>query len=97
MKAWKLLRLRKDGSLGSLFINARRRLPVGEWMEAEAIATEKFAFRPGWHVMPKKKAPHLSLKGRTWRRVEVKGVTELKRPAAQGGTWWLAKHMKVLP
>lgn len=48
--AYKLLRLRKDGSLGPLFINRRMRVPVGEWLSAENHPTKGYAVRQGWHA-----------------------------------------------
>ena len=96
MKAYKLFRKRKDGSLGSLFVNARRRLPVGEWMPAEAHHPTRLKFRPFWHCTPKPEAPHLSTKNRVWCEVEIEEVTEMKRPACQGGTWLLAKKCKII-
>ena len=95
-QGYKLFARRKDGSLGPLFINRRLRIPVGEWMPAENHPTRGYAVRPGWHVTLEPVAPHLSKKGRVWRRVEVRDYAELKRPAAQGGTWLLAKWMRVL-
>lgn len=95
-QAFKLFRLRKDGSLGPLFINARLRVPVGKWMKAEAYPTPGFAFRPGWHCCAEQTAPHLSKKGRVWCRVEIKGVVEHHRPASQGGLWFTAKWLKVV-
>jgi hypothetical protein len=94
-KGYKLVRLRKNGTLGPLFINARQVMPIGRWMKAEAHRRKGFAFRPGWHASPTPKAPHLSEKGRVWVTVQLKGVTLLQRPAAQGGTWYLAKQMKI--
>jgi hypothetical protein len=93
--AYKLLRVRKDGSLGPLFINCRQRIPVGQWLPAEAHRRKGFAFRPGWHCTPRKSAPHLSTKGRVWCRVTVAGVETYDRPARQGGTWFLAKWMRI--
>jgi len=40
MIAYKLMRLRKDGTLGSLFINKKKVYPIGEWLEAEFIPTK---------------------------------------------------------
>lgn len=95
--AYKLLRQRKDGSLGPLFINARLRVPVGEWLPAEDHPTKGFAHRPGWHCTPVPVAPHLREGGdRVWCLVEVEGVRRYERPASQGGTWVLAERMKVL-
>lgn len=94
--AFKLLRVRKDGTLGPLFINCRQVIPIGKWLPAEDHPRKGYARRPGWHVAPRPCAPHLSLKGRVWMRVEVKDKVDLVRPAAQGGTWWLAKWMRVV-
>lgn len=96
MKAFKLLRLRKDRTLGPLFINARLRVPVGTWLESEAHRTKGYAFRPGWHCTTKPVAPHLSTKGRVWCEVEVEDHTTYARPESQGGSWILAKRMKVM-
>lgn len=95
MKAYKLLRLRKDGSLGPLFINRRQRIPLHQPLKAEAHLTRGFAFRPGWHCMAKPEAPHLSKKGRIWCEVEIDDFSEFHRPQSQGGKWYLANQMKV--
>ena len=92
---YKLVRLRKDGTLGPLFINARQRIPIGKWLKAEAHLTNGYAFRPGWHCTLKPVAPHLSEKNRVWVKVSVKNATKIVRPDLQGGTWLLAKWMRV--
>jgi hypothetical protein len=96
IKAYKLFTSHKDGSIASLFINKRRRIPFGVWLQAETIPTNGFAVRRGWHCTKKKSAPHLSKKGRTWCLVEIEGVTEFRRPASQGGLWYLAERMRVV-
>jgi hypothetical protein len=96
MIAYKLLRRRRDGSLGPLFINRRQRVPVGLWLEAEDHPTKGYAHRPGWHCTLRPEAPHLSTRGRVWCRVEVSGTREFNRPESQGGTWVLAERMRVL-
>jgi hypothetical protein len=93
--AYKLVRVRRDGTIGPLFINKKQVIPVGKWVKAEAHLTKGFKFRPGWHACKEACAPHLSKKGRAWAVVELKGVTTWERPAAQGGTWYTAKYMKV--
>lgn len=93
---YKLFRMRKDGTLGPLFINRTLRVPVGEWLEAEDHPTKGYAHRPGWHAAPTKHAPHLSEKGRVWCKVLLEGVREYPRPKSQGGTWLLANRLKVL-
>ena len=101
MYAYKLFKLRKDGTLGPLFINARQRIPMGEWLEAGDHPTKGFAHRPGWHCTLQPVAPHLSEnpKGgprRVWCRVEVEGARTYDRPESQGGTWCLAQRMRVV-
>ena len=101
MQAFKLLKRRKDGSIGPLFINASQRIPLGKWLEAEDHPTKGFAHRPGWHCTLKPVAPHLKMnpKGslpRVWCRVEVEGAEKFNRPESQGGTWVLARRMKVV-
>jgi hypothetical protein len=98
--AYKLLKRRADGSLGPLFINARQRIPVGVPLEAEKHPTKGFAYRPGWHACSTPSAPHLprgkEAQRRVWCRVELDGVTEHRRPEAQGGLWFTAERMTVL-
>lgn len=96
MIGFKLLSLRKDGTIGPLFINKRLVIPVGKWMDAEPHLTKGYAFRPGWHVMSQQSAPHLSTKGRVWAKVEIADYVEVHRPASQGGLWFLAQRMRVL-
>lgn len=96
MIAYKLIKKRKDGSLGPLFINRKQVLPIGEWLAAENHPTKGYAERPGWHCCSKPEAPHLSMKGRQWLRVEIKDFYEFKRPKIQGGTWLIAKQMKII-
>jgi len=93
---YKLFRVRKDGSIGSLFIDRRAILPCGAWLKARRIPTKGFAVRPGWHATARPVAPHLSKRGRRWFKVELHGVTQVERPKSQGGAWYLAKWMKIL-
>ena len=96
MIAYKLLRDRKDGSIGPLFINRKQRIPIGKWLKAEDHPTKNYAHRPGWHCTSKPEAPHLSMKGRTWYQVEIEDFVEHIRPKNQGGLWFLANRMKVV-
>ena len=97
MIGYKLFSLRKNGTIGPLFINKRLVITVGEWMEAEAHHTKGFAFRPGWHILACQHAPHLSTKDRVWARVEFDDYTyqTFTRPISQGGVWYLARRMRV--
>ena len=96
MIAYKLLRKRRDGSLGPLFINCRQRVPIGRWMPAEFHPRSGYAPRKGWHCTILPVAPHISKKGRVWCAVEVKNLEHYTRPVSQGGTWVLAQEMKIL-
>ena len=96
MKAFKLLKQRKDGSLGPLFINQKQRIPIGEWLEAEDHPTKGYAHRPGWHCTAEPVAPHLSMNGRVWCEVLVVNVEKHQRPRNQGGEWLIAQYMKVV-
>jgi len=96
MIVYKLFRELKSGELTSLFINKSRRLPIGEWLEAENYPTKGFTIRPYWHCTEKPLAPHLSNKGRIWKKVEIKNYKEYIRPENQGGKWFLSKNIKIL-
>lgn len=101
MKAYKLLRMKKDGKLYPLFINKQKETPVGEWMEAECCPTKGFAVRKGWHCCFKPVAPHLKMQlatgeQRVWVEVEVEDWESYDRPLLQGGAWILAQRMKIV-
>ena len=93
---YKLFRKRKDGTLGPLFINARLRIQLGKWMEAEDHPTKGYAHRPGWHATFVPVAPHLSEKDRIWCECQAFNIRRFQRPQSQGGTWVLAKHLRVM-
>tara|TARA_R110000796_G_C14508574_1_gene429646 strand:- start:47 stop:346 length:300 start_codon:yes stop_codon:yes gene_type:complete len=95
MKAYKLVKQRKDGSLGSLFVDAPRKLPLGEWMEAVNHKPRKLKERKGWHCLRSPHAPHLGMKGRVWVEVDVRDFTLISRPDSQGGAWILANEMRI--
>jgi hypothetical protein len=94
--AYKLLRRRKDGTLGPLFINRGQVIQPGRWLKARCYPTAGFAVRPGWHCTSSPEAPHLSPKGRVWAEVEIADYVPHVRPAAQGGLWFTANRMRVL-
>jgi hypothetical protein len=96
MIAYKLLAVRKDGTIGPLFINKKLIIKAGEWMDAENHPTKGFQVRAGWHAMAKPEAPHLSIKGRQWFLVEISDFVAHKRPDKQGGLWYLANRMRVI-
>lgn len=96
MRGFKLLRKRKDGSLGPLFINRSLRIRPGVWYDFEVHPTRGYKLRPGWHILPKPEAPHLSPKGRVWREVEFDPMATITRPVNQGGVWFLGSRMKVV-
>lgn len=96
MKAYKLLRTLKDGSITPLFINKSARLKIGVWLQAESHPTKGFKYRPHWHCTSKPVAPHLSLKGRQWYEVEMEDFEIFERPKSQGGLWYLANRIKII-
>ena len=97
MIAYKLFRVRKDGSLGSLFINRKARIPMLRWLEAEGYPTKGYTYRPFWHCTSRPIAPHLTEKDRAWYVVAIEDDAEvMPRPESQGGKWYLAKKMIVL-
>ena len=101
MKAYKLLRKKKDGKLYPLFINKTIPTPIGESMQAECYPTKGFAIRKGWHCCFEKNAPHLKMKlsngeQRVWVEVEVEDWESYNRPESQGGAWILAQRMKIV-
>lgn len=94
---WKLFRVRRDGSLGSLFIDVRRRLPEMEWLAAKSVPTRGYAVRVGWHIAERPNLPHLSRKGRIMKQVLFASRVERhERPESQGGVWWTATRMMIL-
>lgn len=96
MIAYKLLRVRKDGSLGSLYFDRRTPLELGVWLLARQHFRRGFTPRVGWHALLRPWAPHLSAKGRRWYRVELENVETLERPTAQGGTWLIGQAMFIV-
>jgi hypothetical protein len=96
MIGYKLFRLRKDGTLGPLFINRKQRLEVGKLYHAEEHLTKGFAFRPGWHICSEMNAPHLSKEGRVWAKVRFSNYTSHVRPESQGGLWYTANKMTIV-
>lgn len=92
---YKLFRETRNG-LRSLFIDRRRELPEGTWLKYKSVPTKGYAVRPGWHVLLKPDAPHLSEKGRVWRKVYMRGILgRHERPASQGGTWYTAEEIFI--
>lgn len=96
MLAYKLFRIRKDGTLDEQRTNRRQRIPLGKPLVAESHRTKGYKYRPGWHVVDTPNAPHLSTVGRKWYVVNISGWTKHVRPASQGGLWYTAKTMTVL-
>lgn len=100
MKAYKLVRLGKDGKCYPLFINKHQAFEFGKQMIAGCYPTKGFAVREGFHCCFKPIAPHLkeqlaSGQQRVWIELEVEDFTTYDRPESQGGEWILAK--KITP
>ena len=101
MKAYKLLRKKKDGLLYPLFIDKKNSTPLDVWMQAECFPTKGFAVRQGWHCCFKPLAPHLKMKLKTgeervWVECEVEDWASYDRPESQGGSWILTQRMKLV-
>lgn len=101
MKAFKLLRVKKDGNLYPLFIDKTTPTPMGVWLTAECHPTKGFAVRQGWHCCFTQNAPHLKAKlangeKRVWVECEVEDFSTYDRPESQGGAWILAQRMKIV-
>lgn len=96
MIGYKLLRQRRNGTLGPLFINAKQIIPIGVELQAEDHPTKGYAHRPGWHITNAPQAAHLKMDGRVWAEVEFEDFYEFKRPEHQGGLWFIAQKMKVV-
>jgi hypothetical protein len=96
MIAYKLFTKRKNGTIGSLFINRRAVLKPSQWLVAEDHRTDGFSHRPGWHCTARPEAPHLKADGRVWYQVEIEDYTTFKRPQSQGGKWLLANKLKII-
>lgn len=98
MIAYKLLRVRKDGTLGPLFIERKRRIPIGEVLQYNDVPTKGYAHRPGWHCCQEPVAPHLKLTDdRRWYKVDISGwIDHHVRPESQGGLWFTAERMEVI-
>ena len=97
MICYKLMNLRRNGTLGPLFINRRQVLRIGETHTAELHPTSGYKERKGWHCMAKKSAPHL-LTGspRVWVQVLITDYTVLDRHKGLGGKWYIANKMTLL-
>ena len=101
MIAYKLFKIRKDGSIGSLFINASEKYKTNVWIGAEFTPTKGFAERKGWHCLLTPVAPHLKMRLKTgeirgFYKVEIDDYDYFTRPESQGGKWVLAQRMKIL-
>ena len=93
MIAYKLMKQRKNGTLGSLFINAKKVYSLNKWMNAEFIPTNGFAERFGWHCCFTPNAPHLkenlsSGEVRVWVEVEVKGKDSVTKNLNKNGKYY---------
>lgn len=107
VKAYKLFRVRRDGSLGPVIINRGARIPVGEWLECEDHSGKAksygVAVRVGFHACAEPVAPHLTkpskkadADNRTWYAVELEGAVEMHRGVDGGSDWFVARRMRVV-
>jgi hypothetical protein len=107
MKAFKLFRVRRDGSLGPVIINRGQRVPVGKWLKCEDHSDKArsygVAVRVGFHATKEAHAPHLTngskqaiTDNRTWFVVELRKVRAEHRGVDGGSDWYVAEQMRVL-
>lgn len=101
MKAYKLVRKAKDGSLYPLFIDKHRPYIIGEQRLAEYHQTKGFAPRFGFHCCFIPLAPHLKTElangeKRVWIECEVDDFKTYNRPESQGGAWILANRLMAI-
>ena len=96
MIAYKLLKVRKNNTVGPLFINRKLIIPINTWLQAESHPTNGYTYRPFWHCTSQPIAPHLSEVGRKWFVVEIKDYHKMIRPKSQGGIWYLANKIKIV-
>jgi hypothetical protein len=99
--AYKLMRQRKDGTLGSLFIDRSTKYRSGIVYHAATYTTDGYSERFGFHAVAKPHAPHLSTKGRVWVKVMLLEdlhcpIIEHHRPVHQGGLWYTAPMMEIV-
>ena len=105
----KVLNKRKDGTLSPLFHEKNRRFREGVWERFEADLTHptkvgrssaNLAYRPGFYGGPKTpqiKMGKVGSQNRVKRDIAFRNWTTVRRPANQGGEWYLAAEMMIIP
>ena len=103
MTAYKLLRKRRDGTLGSLFVGRAAVLRTGETYRARKdLPHPGLATRPGFHCTANPDAPHIKLRlkngeTRVWCEVRIPSDSaQHVRPRSQGGLWFTARSMTIV-
>lgn len=96
LHAYKLFRVRADGSIGSLLIDTGKRLETGVWYRAEDHRPRwGKTSNPGWHAVMEPNAPHLARKdGRAWYRVDLRGVHPVRK--RDGSIWLRSAEMRIV-
>lgn len=101
MIAYKLLRLRRDGTLGPLFVGRSTVIPVAVRQYARYdLPHPGLAHRPGFHCTAIPFAPHIAMRltngeQRVWCAVDIYDYDTHRRPMSQGGIWYTAENMTV--
>jgi hypothetical protein len=105
----KILNLRADGTMSPLFHETKRRFKEGVWEPFTATlkhptkqgrSSADLAFRPAFYGGPKTpqlKMGYSSGQYRVKRDVAFRNWTKIKRPKNQGGGWYMAAEMMILP
>ena len=96
MIAYKVLRRRKSGTLGSLYINKGAVLPVGEWLDAELHVTKGYQPQIGWTAYCNA-VPPISMKGRELWEVDLGGNAKTEW-SSYTASWMfvVSPRMKIL-
>lgn len=102
MIAYKIMRMNRDHSFGSLYVLRDIKYHIGVNYHAQDGQPKNLAHRPGFHATTEPFAPHITLtpasgENRLWVEVLLGGkIEEFKRPSNQGGKWLIAEQMKPL-
>ena len=101
--AFKLVRKRKDGSLGPLFVERNRVFDPGIVLFANPFSKipQGLSYRPGFHCCTKPEAPHIKLRlksgeERVWCEVLLADYVKHLRPACFGGMWLVGQVMEII-
>ncbi len=102
MKAYKIFKKTKSGvyrpaqvPIRSLSVKGYQK---GIWYEAEDAQPTNLKNRVGFHATTKPTVPHIKIipDQVVWLEVEIEDFETIQRPESQGGTWYLARYLKII-